>query len=314
MRPQSQPQTICSKQFIKPSINFASLTICTFQTEVIGHSIGKRQLREHGIKSAHLPLLPLHQIVPEHTQNRRSTDEPEAVVEPPSTASRPLQINQDDHARHRHGRRSTSAQKVRRSKLGQVARHDHQADLNNGEDRSKQLRRVRKPNRHALHARLDIIPDILMSVDGIVDDRPQDVGNPQTHRRHQGLRTKRIHAERGAAHGDGPRKRKAQHDLGIVGQALGEGIEAKENGDGHGMPGALAGQEGKQRHARDRQREGEQMPLRGGDRSARNGPQPAPGHLAVEVLVDVVVPGAGGPAQDHAPDEEEHAEEGEVAG
>ena len=56
------------------------------------------------------------------------------------------------------------------------------------------------------------------------------------------------------------------------------------------------------------------MPLRRRDRAARNGPQPAARHLAVEVLVDVVVPGAGGAAQDDAAEEEEQAEAGEVAG
>ena len=56
------------------------------------------------------------------------------------------------------------------------------------------------------------------------------------------------------------------------------------------------------------------MPLRRRHRPARNGPQPAARHLAVEVLVDVVVPGAGGAAQDDAAEEEEQAEAGEVAG
>lgn len=69
-----------------------------------------------------------------------------------------------------------------------------------------------------------------MRIDGVVDDRPEDVSGEEGGCRDAVGGTERLNPQRGASHWHGPREREAEDDLRVVRDALGERVEEPEQG------------------------------------------------------------------------------------
>ena len=69
-----------------------------------------------------------------------------------------------------------------------------------------------------------------MRVDGVVDDRPEDISGEEGGYRDAVGGAERLNPQRGASHRHGPRERKAEDDLRVVRDALGERVEEPERG------------------------------------------------------------------------------------
>ena len=92
---------------------------------------------------------------------------------------------------------------------------------------------------HRFDARVDIVLEILMSVDGVVDHRPQDIGCDKAGCGRHGPCTERVDLECSAAHEDRPGERETENQLRVVGQTFGEGIDGEQDRDGDGVIGAF---------------------------------------------------------------------------
>lgn len=156
-----------------------------------------------------------------------------------------------------------------------------------------------------------------MRVDEIIQHRPRHVGPVEARGGGQrGAVGEQVDAEGGEAHDGAPGEGQAEDELGVVGDALGEGVGGDEEQAGRGVEEAVEGEAQQHGEAGEELRAREDEGGAGRHGAAGDGAEPRPRHVRVEVAVPQVVDGAAGAAHDERAGEEERrgAEDGERRG
>ena len=92
-----------------------------------------------------------------------------------------------------------------------------------------------------------------MSVDGVVNHGPQDIGDDETRSRYDSMFAQWVDIERSTAHKDRPGEREAQHKLRVVGDALHQSVDREQHVDANSMIGAGGWKHGEEWYLRQQQ-------------------------------------------------------------
>lgn len=86
-----------------------------------------------------------------------------------------------------------------------------------------------KSKGHALDAGLLVVLDVLVRIDGVVRNCPEDIGCEEREGCREVLLAEWIHFEGTESDEDGPSEREPEDDLWVVGDSLHEGVDEEEN-------------------------------------------------------------------------------------
>lgn len=184
-------------------------------------------------------------------------------MEKPGTARRAIQIDGCNHAREGKPAPANGANEVDGRELGRQASRDQQTHEDDREDGSEEFGALGVADGHGLDACVLVVLLVLVGVDGVVDDGPEDVADEEADGGNEMAVIERVNSESGAGHEDGPGEGKAEDDLGEVRGPLSEGIDAEQDDDGDGVIEAGGGQEVVEGEVGEGESEGEEIALAG---------------------------------------------------